>query len=233
MMVALYLLLTLAAMVLAGYASQARGRALVLALLALAWGIGQFNILIEAVAFAVMPLRNAAIQLAVTLLLFGLFAVIAVALLGKWRGEGSATVALRATPLRLLGVIVGYELLYWSAGMAAFPFLAHFYSPEMLPPVWLVAALQVPRALIFAASAWLWLRTAPRAAPWVLGLAFSVIAGIAPLLPENPYMPADIRLVHGFEVGISNFLFGLLVAWLLRPVRETQQNPTEEVTPAL
>lgn len=233
MMVALYLLLTLAAMILAGYASPVRGLALALALLALAWGIGQFNILIEAVAFAVMPLGDAAIQLAVSLVLFGLLAAVAVAVLGKWRGEGGEAVALRLTPLRLLGVILGYELLYWGAGMAAFPFLAHFYTPEMLPPVWLVAALQVPRALIFVAAAWLWLRTGPRAAPWVLGLAFSVIAGIAPLLPDNPYMPADIRLVHGIEVGTSNFLFGLLLAWLLQPARKARQNPVEEHTPAL
>ncbi|MCR5871073.1 MULTISPECIES: hypothetical protein [unclassified Sphingomonas] len=219
MMVALYLLLTLAAMALAGYVSPARGRPLATALLALAWVVGQFNTLIEAVVFSVMPLREALVPMGVMLVVLALFAALAVTILGRWRGAGSATVALRATPLRLLGVIAAYIVLYFTAGTIAWPHLAHFYTPEMLPPQWLVALLQVPRALIFVAAAWLWLRTGPRAAPLVLGLAFSVIGGIAPLLPENPYMPGDVRLVHAIEVGTSNFLFGIVLAWLIGPVR--------------
>ncbi len=38
-----------------------------------------------------------------------------------------------------------------------------------------------------------------------------VLGGIAPLLLPNPFMPSGIRLAHGFEVGISNFLFGMIV----------------------
>jgi hypothetical protein len=44
---------------------------------------------------------------------------------------------------------------------------------------------------------------------------------VAPLLPDNPYMPADIRFYHGIEVTVSNFLFGLAVGYLFnwrRPV---------------
>ncbi|QDX26217.1 hypothetical protein FPZ54_09415 [Sphingomonas suaedae] len=222
MMVALYLLLTLAAMTLAGYASPARGRTLMIALLVLAWVVGQFNTLIEAVVFSVMPLRDALLALGVMLLVLALFAALVVTVFGKWRGEGPAPVALRVTPLRLLGVVAAYIALYFAAGTIAWPHLAHFYTPEMLPPQWLVAAVQVPRALIFVAAAWLWLRTGPRAAPLVLGFAFSVIGGIAPLFPENPYMPGDVRLVHGIEVGTSNFLFGVIVAWLIGAGRRAE-----------
>jgi hypothetical protein len=49
----------------------------------------------------------------------------------------------------------------------------------------------------------------------VLGFAFSMIGGIAPLFPDNPYMTADARLAHGIETGSSNFLFGIAVGWLL------------------
>lgn len=216
MMFLLYLLLTFAALVLAAWVSPARGRALVLALVALGWGVGTFNTLIEAVAFGVMPLEAAAIQCVVALLVFAVFAAGAVAVAGRLRGEGAPPVRPRVTVLRLAGVVLGYELLYFGAGLLVFPYVADFYATRTLPPLGLVAGLQVPRALIFAASAWLWLRTGPRAAPLVLGIAFSVIGGIAPLLPENPYMPADVRLAHGIETGASNFLFGLLLGWLLR-----------------
>jgi hypothetical protein len=217
MMVALYLLLTLAALVLAGWASPARSRVLALALLALAWGVGQCNTLIEAVVFGVMPLRDAEIQAAVTVALFGLLAAIAVALLGKWHEASPEPVRLRFTPARLGAVILAYELLYFGAGTLVWPFIADFYAQRTVPPFGLVAALQVPRALIFVAAAWPWLRTGPRHAPWVLGAAFALIGGIAPLLPDNPYMPADVRLAHGIETGSSNFLFGWILAWLLRP----------------
>jgi hypothetical protein len=48
----------------------------------------------------------------------------------------------------------------------------------------------------------------------VLALVYSVIAGIAPLLPDNPYMPPDVRFYHGIEVSVSNFIFGLVVGYL-------------------
>ncbi len=50
----------------------------------------------------------------------------------------------------------------------------------------------------------------------LIGLTFAVIGGIAPLIPPNELMPAYVRLGHGFEVGISNFIYGVLLAILLR-----------------
>jgi hypothetical protein len=55
-----------------------------------------------------------------------------------------------------------------------------------------------------------------------MGLVYGVVGGIAPLLPDNPYMPADIRFYHGIETSVSNFLFGLIVGYLFtraRPLR--------------
>jgi hypothetical protein len=216
MMFALYVLLTLAALVLAGAVSPARGRASWLSLLVLGWTVGQFNTLIEAVVFSVMPLRDALFQLAIAFVAVALLAAIAVFLLGKWRGQGPGAVSAAVTWRIIAGVVLGYELLYWTAGTLVWPFVADFYANKPLPAVALIAALQVPRALIFAAAAWPWLRTGPRHAPWVLGTAFAVIGGIAPMFPENPYMPADVRFAHGIETSVSNFLFGLLVGSLLR-----------------
>jgi hypothetical protein len=53
----------------------------------------------------------------------------------------------------------------------------------------------------------------------VLSLCFSVLGGIAPLLLPNAYMPVPIRIAHSIEVGVSNFLYGLAVAWLVVPRR--------------
>lgn len=217
MMVAGYVLLTLAALILAGAVSPGRGRTLWLGLLALGWVVGQFNTIIEAVAFAVMPVRDAAVHLLVTLVALALLAAIAVTATGKWRGAQPPASEPGLSWRSLAGIVLGYELLYWTAGTFVWPFVADYYADKPLPSIAFVAALQVPRALVFAAAAWPWLRTGPRHAPLVLGIVFAVIAGIAPMLPDNPYMPADVRIAHGIETSVSNFLFGLLVGWLLRP----------------
>jgi len=216
----LYVLLTFLALVMLGWASRARGRALWFVLFVFGWTISQFNTLIEAAAFAVMPLRDVLIQLCVALVVFALLAALAVACVGKWRGRGEPSRRLNITTIRIAAVVLGYQFLYFAAGTLVWPFVANYYLAKGLPPQILVAALQVPRALIFALPALLWLRTEPRYAPLVLGLSFAVVGGIAPMFPDNPYMPAAIRLAHGVETGSSNFLFGLLIGWLFRP-RET------------
>ena len=47
------------------------------------------------------------------------------------------------------------------------------------------------------------------------GLTFSILGGIAPLLSTNELMPGFVRLGHGFEVGISNTLFGIVASILI------------------
>jgi hypothetical protein len=37
----------------------------------------------------------------------------------------------------------------------------------------------------------------------------------AQLLLPNPYMPETVRITHLFETAPSNFVFGLLIGWLL------------------
>lgn len=47
-----------------------------------------------------------------------------------------------------------------------------------------------------------------------LGLLFAVLMNAQLLLP-NPYMPEAVRMTHLIETASSNFIFGLLVGWLL------------------
>ena len=48
----------------------------------------------------------------------------------------------------------------------------------------------------------------------LIALLFSVVMNTQLLLP-NPYMPTDVRMAHLVETASSNFIFGLVVGWLL------------------
>ena len=47
-----------------------------------------------------------------------------------------------------------------------------------------------------------------------LGLLFAVVMNAQLLLP-NPYMPEAVRMAHLVETASSNFIFGVLIGWLL------------------
>jgi hypothetical protein len=47
-----------------------------------------------------------------------------------------------------------------------------------------------------------------------VGLLFAVVMNTQLLLP-NPYMPEAVRMTHLMETASSNFIFGVLVGWLL------------------
>jgi hypothetical protein len=49
---------------------------------------------------------------------------------------------------------------------------------------------------------------------FVVGILFTVLSGVAPLLMPNPYFPDSARWVHFSEVVSENFIFGAIVAWL-------------------
>ena len=217
MNLAFYFLLNLAVLNLAAWLSEGRRWPLFLALLAFGLGVGMVNSLIEAVAFAVMTPRDALAAVGGSVVIFALLAAAAVLLSGRGFRGSSATARPEITPARLALVVLAYELLYFGAGMLVYPYVADFYATRRLPPVGLLAGLAAFRALLFVIWTWPLLRLAPRHAPWLVGLGFAIIAGIAPLLPDNPYMPADIRFYHAIETGISNFLFGWILAWLLQP----------------
>lgn len=51
--------------------------------------------------------------------------------------------------------------------------------------------------------------------PATLGLAFPFLAGMALLLPHNPYLPDYIRLDHKFEIVISNIAYRALLGHIL------------------
>jgi hypothetical protein len=215
MMIGLYLLLNLAVLWIVARASSASGWPLILMLFAVGFVVGSANSLIEAVAFGVLSPPQVAGAAVPAAIVFAILSPIAALLAGRWRdADRPPQPPIAFTPLTLVAVVVAYELLYWTAGTLVLPYIADFYATRAVPPRYLIALLQVPRSLIFVAAAYPLLRSGLRGAPLVLALVYSIIGGVAPLLPDNPYMPPDIRFYHAIETTTSNFLFGLVVGYL-------------------
>jgi hypothetical protein len=214
MMFGLYLLLNLAVLWIVARASSASGWRLVLMLFALGFVVGSANSLIEAVVFGVLSPRQIAAAGVPAAIIFAVLSPLAVFLAGRWRSvDQPAHEPGGFTPLTLLAVVATYELLYWTAGTLVYPYIADFYATRTVPPSYIVAAVQVPRSLIFVAAAYPLLKSGLRGAPLVLALVYGIVGGVAPLLPDNPYMPPDVRFYHAIETSVSNFIFGLAVGF--------------------
>ncbi len=117
---------------------------------------------------------------------------------------------------------VVYAFLYFLAGM--FVVYSHDFAREYyrgvgggaMNPLDLFA-FQIGRGGVWALMA-LPLLASQSSSTWersnALGAAFAVFVG-ALLLHENPLMPGQIRMLHLVEISVSNFLFGLVVGYLL------------------
>lgn len=124
---------------------------------------------------------------------------------------------------RILSGNVLYFLFYVIAGMmlqASYPGLMDFYE-DKIPPILLIVQTNLFfRGFVFVSIAILISQTT-HLNKWktgvLIGAFFSILGGIAPLLSPNELMPVGIRLAHGFEVGISNFLYGLVLGLLFTP----------------
>ena len=109
----------------------------------------------------------------------------------------------------------------------------HGFFEEMLNNVrntpWLLV-LQVARAGLWTILAIVVIRLVKRR--WcetalIVALLFSVVMNSQLLIP-NPYMPAEVRMVHLLETATSNFLFGCLLVWVL----SLRSNSTNRLKPA-
>lgn len=110
---------------------------------------------------------------------------------------------------------VSYLFLYFLAGSIIFPFVRTFYATQTLPSAGTIIALQLLlRGPVFVLLCMLLVRMIGLAR-WqgaiAVGLAFTILSGVAPLLTPNPYFPDYVRWVHFGEVTSSNLIFGMLV----------------------
>lgn len=204
--------------------SSLRGLKLALSVFFIYYIIGHFNLLIEAYIFNVTDRAETTKEMLQGLFIVSIFAPLFVLLLNKWEGSSEALQFKKRYVFSwiwrgVIGIFI-YLIFYIGAGMilqATYPDLMSFYEGKLPAPDVMIFT-QFPRGLLFVLVAILMLRTLklPQIKKALLiGLVFSIIGGIAPLIPPSEFMPANIRLVHGIEVGISNFLYGMALAYLL------------------
>lgn len=111
-----------------------------------------------------------------------------------------------------------YVLLYFLAGSIIFAYVRDFYATQHIPGPGEIVALQfLLRGPVFIMVCLLLLRMfrLPHfAGALAVGLAFTVLSGVAPLIMPNPIFPDAVRWVHFGEVTSSNFVFGCIVGWV-------------------
>jgi hypothetical protein len=164
---------------------------------------------------------------------------LAVWILGKTRAvENSKPGAALVMPVsqwawKLIVIALVYLVLYWSAGYFIAwqnPSLRAFYgSPGAIVPFWqhtvnMLSAnpgffpFQILRAMLWTLCAYPIISGSKMnivQTAVLLGLFFTIPQCLG-LLLENPIMPdAGVRLSHLIELSASNFVFAVIIAWLL------------------
>lgn len=164
------------------------------------------------------------------------FSLLAVPILGKWKGKATDGQNSRLVmppgewAWKLAVIAAAYVILYFTFGYFIAwrnPALVEYYGgvdngfvsqmgSVLRDTPWLVP-FQILRSLFWVAIAVPvvkmlrggWVESAV-----VLGLLFGVLMNAQLLLP-NPYMPETVRMSHLVETASSNFIFGILIGWLL------------------
>ena len=104
---------------------------------------------------------------------------------------------------------------YYSGSTLIRPIGEHFYTLFTGNPaifgwqilrglIWILVALPVIRMM----------KGRPRETALALGLIFALVMNAQLLIP-NPVMPAEVRAIHFIETASSNFIWGILIAWLM------------------
>ena len=113
---------------------------------------------------------------------------------------------------------LAYSFLYLTAGFIVFPYVRDFYATQHIPAMTAILAMQLlVRGPIFVLLCLALVRMLglPRfAGALAVGLVFTIISGVAPLLTPNVVFPDAVRWAHFCEVTSSNFVFGAIVGWL-------------------
>lgn len=187
--------------------------------------IGHFNILIEAYIFNVSSRQETSLELIRGFLISVTFAPLYVYIFRIKKVKEAPSFSKRSFigwSWRILVANILYLFLYLTAGFVltlVYPQLLEFYA-DKIPPIDIMINTQLfIRGFIFIGIALLMLRTLNISVikkVLLIGLTFAVLGGIAPLIPPNELMPSYVRLGHGFEVGVSNFIYGILLTLLLK-----------------
>jgi hypothetical protein len=164
------------------------------------------------------------------------FSLLAVPILGKAQGgtpgveQPRLDMSASEWGWKLVVIAIAYVLLYFTFGYFIAwrnPALREYYGgvdngftsqmgSVLRDTPWLVP-FQVLRALCWVAIAVpvvKMLKGGRLESSLTIALLFSVLMNAQLLLP-NPYMPDTVRMSHLVETASSNFIFGMLIGWLL------------------
>jgi hypothetical protein len=111
-----------------------------------------------------------------------------------------------------------YVLLYFGAGTIIFPFVRDYYATQHLPSFGQIVGMQFfvrgPVFVLVCLALLRMFRLPNRSGAVAVGLAFTLMSGVATLIMPNGIFPDIVRRAHLCEVSSSNFVFGFLVAWI-------------------
>ena len=186
--------------------------------------IGHFSTLIEAYVFDVTSRTRTLQELARGFLVALAFAPLCTALFKSKTSVRRLHFKTRNWLQWLWRILVGdllYLIMYSIAGfilVTAYPEILEFYENKIPPFETVIKTQLFLRGFLFAGVALLISRTIDLSLlhrSLLIGLVFAILGGIAPLLTPNELMPTYVRYGHMIEVGISNFIFGVILGFLL------------------
>lgn len=190
------------------------------------FGIYVFNTQIEAIFFQLQIPRSEVIrQILSGLLITFLFSPALVFIMDKIHISNTDVKSPIQPSVPILGYVwrfivcdISYVFLYFLAGAIIYPYVKEFYTETaQMPAADKILLMQLFRGVVYVIVTLPVIRMFKGKrleTALMIGLQLSILGGIAPLLLPNPYMPEPIRLVHGFEVGISNFIYGAIIGFL-------------------
>ena len=111
-----------------------------------------------------------------------------------------------------------YVCLYFLAGTIIFPFVRDYYATQHIPSPGQIIALQfllrAPLFILVCLTLLRMFRLSHLSGAVAVGLAFTLISGVATLIMPNGIFPDTVRWAHFWEVSTSNLVFGMVVAWV-------------------
>ena len=111
-----------------------------------------------------------------------------------------------------------YVFLYFLAGTIVFPFVRDYYATQHIPSAGQIVSLQFflrgPVFILVCLTLLRMFRLPHFSGALAVGLAFTLMSGVAALIMPNGIFPDTVRWAHFCEVTSSNFVFGFVVAWL-------------------
>lgn len=235
-------LLVILALSLVVASSSQQGWALSGTLFILYFGINCLGPLDETLIFKIGPKAHEVFRLMGSGFCVALiFAPLLVLILGYWKAteqEEKKPLVSRSAAGWVARIVLGdlfYILCYLIAGVATLPFVKVFYAGISLPRPASILGMEAFRGLVYVAAGLAvtsGMKGKRGRAAATLGLAFPILAGVAPLLAHISYLPGYVRLAHGFEIGVSNLAYGAGLGHLLTlqavPMIDTPQADNAE-----